>query len=116
LLYEGIETLIGGEGFGKIPPPLPLPKRSQYIYINESYDAFRSLTGPLGTKNATILTQYLCSVPKKKSTGTMLLAILIADLVFLQAAWKLYSCIAHGIVFRRDPTATGFKGCMSKGI
>ncbi|KAI0394598.1 hypothetical protein F5Y17DRAFT_427399 [Xylariaceae sp. FL0594] len=103
----------GADDISKIPPPIALPRRDQYVLINESYALFRPLTGALGTKNATIFTQYLCSVPQPKNTATMLLAILIADLVFLQAAWKLYSWLAVTIVTRRDPTAMSCKGSLS---
>lgn len=59
---------------------------------------FASKMGPLGSKNATIVSQYLCSVPQSKSPGVMLLAILLADLVFLQAAWVIYNWVAGSML------------------
>ncbi|KAF4812544.1 hypothetical protein CGCSCA5_v009119 [Colletotrichum siamense] len=64
------------------------------VLLNESYSTIQPLMGPLSCDKATIAAQYLCSVPKQKSVGVMLLAIIIADLVFLQAAWKLLQCFA----------------------
>lgn len=54
--------------------------------------------GPLECNNATVVSQYLCSVPQSKSPGIMLLAILLADLVFLQAAWVIYNWIAGSML------------------
>ena len=38
---------------------------------------------------AVIATQYYCQVPQLKSTGSLLVAVLVADLVFLQVLWKV---------------------------
>ncbi|KAG6368963.1 hypothetical protein INS49_003182 [Diaporthe citri] len=35
-------------------------------------------------------TTYICQVPRLKSTGTLLVSVLVADLVLLQAIWKLF--------------------------
>ena len=48
----------------------------------DSYEALKDQTGPL---QAVVFTKYLCQVPRRKSTGTLLLSILVADLVFMQA-------------------------------
>nr|OQO30433.1 hypothetical protein B0A51_03063 [Rachicladosporium sp. CCFEE 5018] len=45
------------------------------------------------TDPTTVYTQYLCSVPKRKSGMSLVLPILIADIVFLQACWKLVTII-----------------------
>ncbi|KAF5609761.1 uncharacterized protein FSUBG_3758 [Fusarium subglutinans] len=82
--------------YAQIPKPgtsLP-PTDKNLVLLNETYDMFASKMGPLGSKNATIVSQYLCSVPQSKNPGVMLLAILLADLVFLQAAWVIYNWIA----------------------
>ncbi|PNP82744.1 hypothetical protein FNYG_03975 [Fusarium nygamai] len=81
----------------KLGVPLP-PTDKNLVLLNETYDMFASKMGPLGSKNATIVSQYLCSVPQSKSPGVMLLAILLADLVFLQAAWVIYNWIAGSML------------------
>lgn len=58
---------------------------------NDSYDALKYQTGPLNNSVAVITTKYLCQVPRRKSTGTLFVSILVADLVFMQALWKIYS-------------------------
>ncbi|KAH6886829.1 hypothetical protein B0T10DRAFT_442949 [Thelonectria olida] len=83
------------------------------VPLNESYTALRSLTGKIGCKNATIVSQYICSVPQRKSTGTMLLAILIADLVFLQAAWKILNWVAEGMLPKDNAQVRMCEGCVA---
>lgn len=77
----------------------------QQVPMNQSYTAFKDLMGPLGTKPTTIFNQYACSVPLRKQTGSLILAVVIADLVFLQVFWVLLSWIAGLIVTRQDPSA-----------
>lgn len=77
--------------------------------MNQSYAAYKSQTGPLETKNATIFSQYSCSVPVRKDIGTLFLAILIADLVFLQALWTILKLFADRIVARQEEMALSRK-------
>lgn len=37
-----------------------------------------------------LATTYMCQVPRLKSTGTLIVSVLVADLVLLQAIWKLF--------------------------
>ncbi|KUI71973.1 hypothetical protein VM1G_07755 [Cytospora mali] len=37
-----------------------------------------------------LATNYICQVPKRKATGTLIVSILVADLVLLQTIWKIY--------------------------
>lgn len=62
-----------------------------------------------------IYTDYLCQVPRLKSTGALIIAILVADLVFLQVAWKLLTWVATAMVERRDPQAHFATGCLVCG-
>ncbi|KAK2730589.1 hypothetical protein CKAH01_02417 [Colletotrichum kahawae] len=79
--------------FTKLPKPSQAGSEAS-VPLNESYSVIQPLMGPLSCNKATIAAQYLCSVPRQKSVGVMLLAIILADLVFLQAAWKLLQWIA----------------------
>ncbi|RKK86226.1 hypothetical protein BFJ69_g1177 [Fusarium oxysporum] len=86
--------------YAQIPTPgAPLPPTDKnLVLLNETYDRFASEMGPLECNDATVVSQYLCSVPQSKSPGIMLLAILLADLVFLQAAWVIYNWIAGSML------------------
>ncbi|KAF4961849.1 hypothetical protein FSARC_10035 [Fusarium sarcochroum] len=83
--------------YSRIPAPgSPTPPRDKdLVLLNETYDRFTDQMGPLECNNATIVMQYLCSVPQSKSPGVMLLAIVLANLVFLQAAWKILNWVAE---------------------
>ena len=58
---------------------------------NDSYDALEYQTGAWNNSAAVIMTKYLGQVPKRKSTGTLFVFILVADLVLMQALWKIYN-------------------------
>jgi hypothetical protein len=52
-------------------------------HAQESYATLGNTIGPLGTTPAIIAMQYLCQVPVHKTAGSMFIAILILDLVFI---------------------------------
>lgn len=70
---------------------------------NDSYDALKYQTGPLNNSVAVISTKYLCQVPRRKSTGTLFVSILVADLVFMQALWKIYNFLTVIWLVHKDP-------------
>ena len=70
---------------------------------NDSYDALKYQTGPLNNSVAVISTKYLCQVPRRKAKGTLFVSILVADLVFMQALWKLYSFLTVIWLEHKDP-------------
>lgn len=92
--------------------PGTIPDASNLTWINETYSLFAPVMGKLGTKNATIITQYACNVPEAKSTGTLLLAILLANIVFLQALWKILNVVAEAMVEKKDIHGDWCAGCL----
>ncbi|CZR57725.1 uncharacterized protein PAC_07614 [Phialocephala subalpina] len=60
--------------------------------------------GTLEVTNSTIMQQYLCQVPQQKSTGALVVAILSADLVFLQTLWKIFNLVTTSFLQRKDKT------------
>lgn len=68
--------------------------------------------GPFGTTPSVIATTYIYQVPQLKSAGNLIVAIVVADLVLLQAVWKLYKLVAETIVTRRQPSANYCQGCL----
>ena len=93
------------------PPPNSTSKN--LVPLNESWDIFKSDMGNLGTDSATIYKQYTCSILRKKSWGKIVILVLVADLVFLQAAWKLLNLVAGFLVERQAPaTAMVCAGCL----
>lgn len=77
----------------------------------DDFESLKASTGPLGTTPAVISTQYLCTVPRRKSGGNLFVSILVADIVFLQVVWKLYTMIVGWTALKRVPEAEFCEGC-----
>lgn len=79
-----------------------------------TYDSLKDTIelGPLQVTPSVITTNYLCSVPRWKSTGSIFISVLLADLVFLQAAWVIY-CMVVQRFFVRSATANYCEGCLN---
>ena len=73
---------------------------------NDSYDALKEQTGTLQMSASVISTKYLCQVPKRKSSGTLVVSILVADLVFIQALWKVFTLCTGAWLTHKDPRGT----------
>lgn len=69
----------------------------------QSFEALRDEIGPLEITPSVISTKYLCEVPQRKSMGTLFISIFIADLVLVQAVWKLFSLCASSWHTSRHP-------------
>ena len=65
---------------------------------------------PLVTPS-TIAAQYLCQVPQLKSATSLIISILVADLVFLQALWKIFNLAVSFWLERKQPEAKYCLGC-----
>jgi hypothetical protein len=75
------------------------------------YETSPNLTSIPVVNPAVIATQYFCQVPQLKSIGSLLIAIIVADLVFLQVLWKILNlAVAFGLT-RRHPEAQYCDGC-----
>lgn len=79
------------------------------------YDTLKSETGPLGTTPSVISTKYLCQVPRRKAAGELFIAILLADLVFLQALWTIFKLVTDTWFLsrkKRGPEVNYCEGCL----
>lgn len=75
------------------------------------YSSLKNTTGPLNLTTSTINAQYLCQVPQRKSTGNLLVSILLADLVFLQSLWQLFRSVVDHFLVKRVVDANKCAGC-----
>lgn len=95
---------------------LTRPKSSisgNLVPMNQSWEAFSSDLGELGTSDATIYRKYACTGPREKSLGVIVVLVLVADLVFLTTSWKLLNLLAGWLVERQEPTtAMVCAGCL----
>jgi hypothetical protein len=91
--------IIGTEGMGLIAPTSPPPAFSK----------------PPVVQPAVISQQYFCQVPQLKSTGSLLISIVVADLVFLQVLWKVFNMAVTLGMERHHPDSKHCEGCAKKG-
>jgi hypothetical protein len=61
-----------------------------------------------------IAQQYYCQVPQLKSTGSLLVAVLVADLVFLQVLWKVLNLAVTFSLKRQRRDANYCDGCAKR--
>ena len=81
-----------------------LPGGIPNMLVHESYDsrqASSSATGNLGLSPSVVATKYLCQIPQRKPFGDIFVSVLLADLVFLQSAWKLYTLLVDKLLLQR---------------
>lgn len=81
--------------------------------MDRAYNIFKSQMGPLKTNNATIYSQYVCSVPVRKGNLNVILAVILGDLVFLSAMWSLYNLIVGSYLRRQDCSADACLNCLA---
>ncbi|KAK7912183.1 hypothetical protein PG985_014664 [Apiospora marii] len=78
-----------------------------------SYDELRNETGPLSVTPSVISAQYLCcQIPRMRPPSSLVVAVTVADLVFLQAAWQLYKLFIGLWLTGRIPDSDWCKGCL----
>ena len=79
-------------------------------------DAFstRNSTGPLGIDPSVLTATYLCEVPRQKPMGNLMVSILIADLVFLQALWMLFKLVVELFMKHKNKEANFCEGCLKQ--
>ena len=74
------------------------------------FSAFYNIEDVLGALPSVFSTSYLCSAPKRKSFGSLTISILVADLVFLQALWRIYTLGVGAYLSRRYPQMNRYEG------
>jgi hypothetical protein len=86
----------------------------QDITMPEFYKLAGGNSGIVGIPQAipaTISTQYLCQVPKLKAVGSLLVSLIVADFVLLQALWVIVTFLMTFFLERRHPEANYCAGC-----
>jgi hypothetical protein len=98
-----------------MPPNITNPcGGNNYFSMNQSHAAFSSQLSPLGTKPATTNIQYTCQAPKRKSSVTILLLVLVADWALLQAAWAIWNWILCRWLLHDDDKKMYCEGCLHR--
>lgn len=83
-------------------------------YASSSFDNLTSdgMSRNLGVRPSTFYVQYICQVPELKSTGSLIVAIILADLVFLTTAWSILKFVATWSLEKKDKAAMYCAGCV----
>lgn len=74
------------------------------IFLSTSVDDYRITPSVLATT-------YMCQVPRLKSTGTLIVSVLVADLVLLQAIWKLFVLAMNYFLVSNNEEMRYCEGC-----
>jgi hypothetical protein len=91
-------------------------KRNSVTNLNKElpdgeYDPSPENDALLGVRPSVLATNYLCQVPRRKPWGSLIIAILVADLVLLRALWTVVGFVSTYFVKRRDPLANTCETC-----
>ena len=70
--------------------------------------------GRLGTSPSRINLQYICEVPRLRPIPSVVGSVVVADLVYLQALWMVYTWALTRWTKKHDPRALYCEGCMKQ--
>lgn len=59
--------------------------------------------------------QYICSVPRKKDTGSLIISVVVANIVLLCVFWNIFNWVALRYLRSRDPNWDMCRGCLLRG-
>ena len=76
----------------------------------QGFTASNNIKDGLGVSPSVFSTSYLCSVPQRKPFASLAISILVADLVFLSALWRLYTLCVDAYLSRRYPQMNRCEG------
>lgn len=79
-----------------------------------SYDTAKGSTGALEVKPSVFVLDYVCQVPRRKAMGNLIVSVLVADLVFLQAVWSLYKIAVDYVLGKKVPDSHWCDGCRNR--
>jgi hypothetical protein len=77
----------------------------------KDFQTLRHKTGPLVVRRSTLAINYLGQIPKRKPLADLLISVLVADLVFLQALWLLFTLGMGYWLKSRDERSEYCLGC-----
>lgn len=77
----------------------------------QSYTALQNTTGPLTVMPSVFVRDYICQVPRRKAWANLIVSVLVADLVFLQAIWQLYKFAVDYFLVKKIPDGQWCEGC-----
>lgn len=80
----------------------------------DNYESLRHTTGPLAVNPSTLAINYLCQIPKRKPLADLIISVLVANLVFLQALWLIFTFGMGYWLKRKDERSEYCIGCVGR--
>ena len=77
----------------------------------QAFDQAKARAGPLSISPSTFNSQYICQVPRRRKAGPVLIAVLVADIVFLQALFNILTLTTTWFLARTDKQSNYCEGC-----
>jgi len=77
----------------------------------QNYTILGDTTGPLAVTPSVFVRDYICQVPRRKAWANLIVSVLVADLVFLQAIWQLYKFAVDYFLVKKIPDGQRCEGC-----
>lgn len=74
-------------------------------------DQLKATSGPLFIKPSTFNSQYICQVPRRRAIGSVFIAVLVADIVFLQALFSVLTWTTTWWLDHTDHESNFCEGC-----
>jgi hypothetical protein len=88
-----------------------LPAAGSNTTAQQAFDQLIATTPPLVIQPSTFNSQYICQVPRRRNMGSLFIAVLVADMVFLQTLFKLLTWTTTWWVKRTDEESNLCDGC-----
>ena len=76
-----------------------------------TFDLLKETTGPIALSPTTLNAEYLCQIPRRRDTTSIIIAVIVADLVLLQAAWNIFTWTTTFGLEKKHPDAKFCLGC-----
>ncbi|KAI1139079.1 hypothetical protein F5Y05DRAFT_424788 [Hypoxylon sp. FL0543] len=77
----------------------------------QSFDPAQSPDVHLAVNQSILASDYLCQVPRLKSPGNLILSVLVADLVILQAIWTVFRLVVDKFYIKDTEQALYCTSC-----
>jgi hypothetical protein len=77
----------------------------------QDYATLKDTTGVLAVTPSVFLRDYICQVPRQKAWANLIISVLVADLVFLQAIWQLYKLAIDYFFVKKIPDGQRCEVC-----
>lgn len=94
-----------------LPNILAHPQKVRNLTKLEFFDGLDGISQVMVAPSV-LSTTYICQVPRLKSTGTLIVSVLVADLVLLQTIWKVFVLVVDHFLASKKEELTYCERCV----